>query len=170
MTDVSVFSFIVYGRRTTNFNAYKNRSYLIYRPDQQTRPTDQTRPPVLKCRPTRPDHARRLVITYGMIKRLMHFNDPFNAHINGAHTWYMIYDGSCYLMPFCTTCECTCQHKHVVMMISIASLARLARAIKSKGLASLVNQTHFSAGRLSIGDYKRPATKGSGQLPIPILF
>ena len=37
-------------------------------------------------------------------------------------------------------------------------------------LASLVNQTHFSAGRLSIGDYKRPAAKGSGQLPIPFLF
>ena len=53
----------------------------------QTRPTYQTIPPVLKCRLTRPDHARRLVITYGMIKRLMHFNDPFNAHINGAHTW-----------------------------------------------------------------------------------
>ena len=93
----------------------------------QTRPTDQTRPPVLKCRPTRPDHARRLVITYRMIKRLMHFNDLFNAHINGAHTWYMIYDGSCYLMPFCTACECTChclfcQHKHVVMMISIAKI------------------------------------------------
>ena len=42
----------------------------------QTRPTYQTIPPVLKCR-----------LTYGMIKRLMHFNDPFNAHINGAHTW-----------------------------------------------------------------------------------
>ena len=35
---------------------------------------------------------------------------------------------------------------------------------------SLVNQTHFSAGRLSIEDYKRPAAKGSGQLPIPFLF
>ena len=33
-----------------------------------------------------------------------------------------------------------------------------------------MNQTHFSAGRLSIGDYKRPAAKGSGQLPIPFLF
>ena len=44
-----------------------------------------------------------------------------------AHTWYVVYDGSCYLMPFCTACECTChclfcQHKHVVMMISIAKI------------------------------------------------
>ena len=97
---------------------------LIYRPDQ-TRPrtkmqTDQTRPRAPTC-----DYP------YGMIKCLMHFNDPFNAHINGAHTWYVIYDGSCYLMPrlmpFCTACECTChclfcQHKHVVMMISIAKI------------------------------------------------